>query len=320
MLEGYLIYYIITNGNFKIEKSDFINISKIATFIMLTLSAEIIFKYFHYGFANVFSPDGSSKYMVDIGWGYSNLIAVIFLFSIPVALYKYLDKSHYYIGYLFLDLLNLLGLFLTQSRGAYLGAFLSIILFIIFYVRFDFIKKYGSIIALLLIGTFIIPQTREIILHILQKFVNPETFFNVRTDTERIAVLEVGIRKFFDNPIFGTGLKSSRYYIAEIGRERYHYHNFLLQIISTLGVVGFILFIGVVKRVVKVLNKRKEPFIMCITFALVGSLTHQMVDISFDYYYFGLYFYTLIGIVEIYRHHLKDDSVKLKVYNLNDNK
>ncbi len=143
LLEGYEIYYIITNGRFKIAKENFLAISKIATYVMLTLSLEIFYTYYINGFEKVLN----SKLMVDLGWGVSNFISVIFVLLLPIALFKYLDKKYWFIFYFLLDLINLLGLTLTLSRGAIVGAFFSLVLFIVFFVRKHFIQQGMEVFA-----------------------------------------------------------------------------------------------------------------------------------------------------------------------------
>src|SRR5690554_2081255 len=112
MLEGYAVYFILTNSNFKITEKNFIDISKIASYIMLTLSLELFYIYYYHGFTKTIN----SKKLIDLGWSYSNLIAVIFVLLLPIALYKYLNKNNKYYVYFFLDLINIVGLVLTMSR------------------------------------------------------------------------------------------------------------------------------------------------------------------------------------------------------------
>ncbi len=96
------------------------------------------------------------------------------------------------------------------------------------------------------------------------------------------------------------------------GRLNSHYHNFILQIAATLGIVGLLLFLWIVLKWIKILWKPKDVFVVCASISIIGALTHQMVDVSFDLFYFGLIFYSIIGIVEIYRVNLKDDPLNLK--------
>ncbi|QVK17113.1 O-antigen ligase family protein [Mycoplasmatota bacterium] len=307
VIEGYAIYYIITNGRFKVKKHHLLDISKIATFIMLTLSAEIFYNYHIYGFEKVIH----SKNLVDLGFSYSNFIAVIFVLLIPIALYKYLDKKHYYIGYFLLDLLNIFGLLLTLSRGAILGFAFSLLLFILLLVRKRFLLRFGTIIAGICI---IIYKNERFNLYfnlVKDKYLTKE-FVN---DNGRFSLYELGWNRFLENKWFGDGIKSSKYMINHyLGTTSGHYHNFIIQIGATLGIVGLILFLIVVLRWLRVLFKPRDTFVLCSTISIIGALSHQQVDVSFDYFYFGLIFYSILGIVEIYRHSIKDDLLNLKIY------
>ncbi len=302
ILEGFLVYFIITNKPICVSKCDFITISKISSFIMLTLTLEIIAIYSRVGLMNILE----NKNLLNLGWGISNLIAVIYVFLIPIALYKYLNLKKFYLFYLILDLLNILGLFLTLSRGAYLGVFISVCLFSIFYVRKKIIIKYGGIIILLAIVLIIYKNT---LYTLLTKHIAYNNFFY---GSSRGAIYHLGWQSFLSHPIFGRGIKSSEYMINTYLKEPYaHYHNFLLQIAATLGIVGLILFSYIIYNWVKILNKPNNPFIMCVLFSIIGSLTHQLVDVSFDLFFFGAFFYMQIGLVEIIRNQDRDDALKI---------
>ncbi len=121
--------------------------------------------------------------------------------------------------------------------------------------------------------------------------------------------------RFIHHPIFGDGIKSSKYMIAHYLEGGYvsHYHNFILQIAATLGVVGLLLFSMIVLKWIKILWKPKDVFVICAMVSIIGGLTHQMLDVSFDLFYFGLIFYTILGVVEIYRVNLKEDSLEMKI-------
>ena len=305
MLEGYLVYYLLTNGFFKIEKTDLKKISVIATFIMITLSCEILYVYFDHGFLNVFFD----KSLVNISWGYSNFIAVIYVILIPISLYKYLDKTKYYPHYFFLDIINIFGLILTQSRGAYVGTFVSLLLFFIFFLRKDFFIKYLTLIIVPFI--LFITIFNQYFLRIFAVF--KERYFTEKMldGSGRLPLYKLAFDTFLDKMIFGNGLKSSKYMIKQyLGGWVAHYHNFILQIASTLGIVGLILFSFIVIRWIKVLYKPKDKFIVCGALSIIGALVHQLFDVSFDLFYFGVFFYGVIAIVEIYRNNLLDDEVK----------
>lgn len=308
ILEGYMVYYILINGFFKIKKEHLINISKIATYIMITLSIELIYIYFKFGFEKVLFR----KRLVNLDWGYSNFIVVIFVILIPIALYKYLDKKNYYFLYFILDIINLFCLFLTQSRGAYVGILFALLIFSIFYVRKQFILRYGSIIIVpsILFITVFNKYFLKFYHLIKDRFFTDKIF----DDTNRFPLYDLALKAFKDKIVFGNGLKSSKYFISHFleGRDNSHYHNFILQIAATLGIVGLILFSFIVIRWIKVLFKPKDKFVVCGAISIIGALTHQLVDVSFDLFYFGVFFYGVIATVEIYRNNIKDDKVQLK--------
>ncbi|QVK17134.1 O-antigen ligase family protein [Mycoplasmatota bacterium] len=238
----------------------------------------------------------------------SNILASIYVLLIPIALYKYINKKRAFFIYLLIDILNFLGLLMTLSRGAYLGVFISILLFSIVFLRKKRVLRYGGL--LLLISTPILLYKNKFY-SIILKYLKGRNFFN---DRSRHQIYALGWEKFKQGPIFGQGIKSSEYMINHYLHRPYaHYHNFLLQIAATLGIVGLILFTVIVYHWVKILNKRNNSLILCIVCSIIGVLTHQLFDVSFDLFFFGVYFYTLIGVVEIYRQGDEDDCLKMKI-------
>ncbi len=306
MIEGYMIYFIIINSGIKIVKKHLFDLSKVATYLMLTLSFEIFYNYYLHGFEKVIH----SKNLVHLGWDYSNFIAVIFVLLIPIALYKYLDHEKYHIAYFLIDLLNLLGLLLTLSRGAILGVFVSLFIFIILFVRKRFLFRYGSIVGII---AFIIYKHEKFGYYfslIKDKYLNREFL----DDHGRFPLYKLAFERFKENILFGDGIKSSRYMITHfLERSSVHYHNFILQIVATLGIIGLILFLFIVLKWVKVLYKPFDSYVLCSALAIIAGLTHQFVDVSFDLFYFGFIFYGIIAVVEVYRHHIDDDQIKLKI-------
>jgi O-antigen ligase len=310
MLEGYLIYYLLTNAGFRINKDDLLTISKVATYIMLTLTLELFYIYYLHGFQATINR----KQLINLGWGYSNLIAIVFVLLLPLALYKYLNKNKYYLGYFMLDIVNIFGLVLTMSRGAFLGVAISLGIFTVLYVRKRLLVKYGGILGMgIALGTFLLwlfqkPLFNKLISTFKTLFTSKEIF----DDPNRSPLYKVAIKTFLDKPIFGNGLKSSKYliYYHLDGRQNVHFHNFILQIAATLGVIGLIILSFLIVRWVKVLYKPKDTFVVCSALSIIGALTHQLLDSSFDLFYFGVFFYGIFAIVEIYRHYLSDDKVK----------
>ncbi len=292
VLEGYLVYFIITN-RLKTNVS-FQTVSKIASYILLTLTLEIIYFYIRVGPINMIE----NKNLLHLGWGMSNIIATIYVFLIPLAMYKYTKyKSAWYS---FLDFFNFIGLLLTLSRGAYLGVFISINLFIFYFVRKKWVWRYC---VLLLLSSSVLLVKYKL-----------NTIFNLFINSRnRDKLYLIGWNSFKSHLLFGQGIKSSEYVIFEqIGKQYMHYHHFVLQIAATLGILGLVILFWMMIQWFVILDKN-TPFIRCVSFSIIGSILHQSVDVSFDLYFFGVYFYLLMGVVEVYRHYNKDDSLKMKV-------
>ncbi len=306
ILEGYMMYYIVTNSKISIKKEQFIKISKSASLILITLSFELIMMYFETGLENILSD----KSNITLGWGTSNLIGAIFVLLLPVSMYKYLVINENKILFLTCDIISIFGLLLTLSRGAYLGFAIAFVLLLLFYVKKHLLLKYSLILGSIFASTFFLLNIFNLFDDLIIRFINRGFF----TSSNRLPLYKLAWESFLDNFLFGNGVKSSEYLIEKyLGRHEAHFHNFILQIASTLGIVGLILFSQIAYNWVKILKKPKEPYVMIVLFSIVGALIHQLLDVSFDLHYFGVYFYILISTVEIYRHNLENDPLKMRI-------
>jgi O-antigen ligase len=300
MLQGYMIYLILTNGHFKV---DGITISKIASFLMFTLTIQLFLLYHDLGIQAILAD----KLLIELGWGFSNLVAVVYTFGIPIAFYKYLTKN-YYPHYFILDLLNGVGLLLTLSRGAMVGVGLVMVIYLFFTFKKQFIMKYYSIVAVIIGTIYFSDSLRNVIEIGKEQFVTKE-FLN---DNARYPLYQLGWDVFKANPIFGNGVKSSQYFINTVlFRQNVYFHNFILQIAATLGLVGLALLMIVLIRIILLYLRPKDHLVLCLGLGLAASLAHQLMDISYDRFFFGLFMYSIIAITELYRHYKEDDPYQL---------
>lgn len=302
LLEGYLVYVILTNSGWKPKEEDKERVSKLATFLLLTLTMEILTLYVQHGFTETLYK----KYLVDLGWGFSNLIAVTYTFFLPVAFAKYLDRDTYRPLYYLLDVVNVCGLLLTQSRGAIVGVMVGLLLYVPLTCNRDYLKKYYPL--LLGIVTFALLFFEPYVLEVINRFIKPD----ILDDNNRFPLYELAFAKFKERPLFGYGYKSSEYFINTIlKRSNAYYHNYILQIAATLGVTGLFLQ-GILHYLWVRLFMKRDPFLFCLALGVLSALVHQLVDVSYDRFYFGLFLYFLIGMAELFRHHDGEDSWKMK--------
>ena len=296
ILEGYLVYFIITNSNLKITEEDITNYSKVASFILLTLSLEIFTIYYQNGIDTVIQD----KDLIHLGWGFSNLIAVIHVFLTPIMLMKYVEIREYK-WFIPLDVLAVISLILTLSRGAILGVIIGLLTLIV--LRRKEFLKIGIFLGITVIVSLIF-------LKIFNHALVNRLFDRLFDENGRFELYKFALENFLKRPITGHGIKSSKYLINEfLQRPSTYYHNFILQILATLGIIGFTIFLLIVRGWVKVLFT-KDSFVNYALASIIGALTHQLVDVSFDLHYFGVYFYLIIGISEIYRHYKGDNLIK----------
>lgn len=310
MLEGYLLYIILTNSKGKISINHFNLVSKIATFLMLVVTLETITIYWQNRSISLLDM----KTMLDYGWGFSNTVAVYYTFLIPVAFYKYLNKSIYLPHYFFFDILNFVGLLLTLSRGALVGVAISMIGILILCLNKFFLKRYSIYLPILAGITLSIKQLRLFIFDVFKTLFVAKDFFE---DNGRLELYQFGFKKFLEKPLFGHGMKASKFLIHDhFGYGPVNIHNFILQVALSGGIVGVIL-LGVLLYQIGKLFWCNQKEIICMGLGLIASLSHQMMDISFDILHFSMLMYSMIGIVEIYRHQKDDDPFKMQILTFN---
>ncbi|ERJ11160.1 O-antigen ligase family protein [Haloplasma contractile] len=305
ILQGYMAYLIITNSGFKPSKEHLLKVSKVASIFSFTIACQLFFVYYQNGIEKTIY----NKNLIDLGWQFSNLIAPFFILFLPIAYYKYTLRKSFYPLYFIMDILSMVGLVLTLSRGAYVGFFVTLVLIVLFIVR-DWKKMIRYIpvgIGTVILGYFI-PIANKTVTLLYERFSNNEFF----DDNNRYPLWDLATQSFLEKPLFGYGVRSSSYLITTIDRGNYYFHNFILQVAATLGILGLIFLAIILFKTMRVMLRPHDKFVLLVAAALIGSLAHQFVDVMFDYFIFGLVFYALIGLVEIYRDEDPLDAFTLK--------
>ncbi|MCR5113095.1 MAG: O-antigen ligase family protein, partial [Acholeplasmatales bacterium] len=107
--------------------------------------------------------------------------------------------------------------------------------------------------------------------------------FDRFNDTEAIfakrdEVFKIGWEQFLAHPIIGSGVYSSHYYLIDIDRVNriWHYHNHMLQMLGTCGIIGGISFtlylVFSIKRTLNCNLYSMIAFILTIYFLVHGAL------------------------------------------------
>ncbi|MDD3382111.1 MAG: O-antigen ligase [Bacilli bacterium] len=177
----------------------------------------------------------------NLGWGGFSSISTIFLVILFAIIGEYSKKS----SNIFLPILiNVFILFLMffMTRGVYI-AFLVIIIPFILHISKDFSNKN----KLIRFTTITLMTVLCIILLIGIPFgIAGSVIERLSDSTVNFANLDIafyrGMDVFMLNPIYGTGMFTSHYFLDSITSSlgnSFFYSNSIIQILSSLGLVGF---------------------------------------------------------------------------------
>ncbi len=266
--------------------------------------------YFNYNTINTTSADGfvSQKYdsfldcivdkQLSLGWGHQNHTIMLINIGFMFAIYIFMtdngkNKVFAYITMLFAILLNILVL----SDGAFLALILPVIIALVFYIKgkrnWRAERPYLiSTLAILVVGIaiFFISGAYKIVIDNIEQF-------NIGVGT-RERLYDLAISEWNNRFITGTGPKTSKYTIGVqwwyVQDSVYNYHNALLQIGSTCGLIGLITFvIYLYYALIKNLNYNMISLPIILVF--IYSLVHGMVDTL----YFNFRIMPLLSIIYV---------------------
>jgi len=116
----------------------------------------------------------------------------------------------------------------------------------------------------------------------------------------RAEVFDVAIDQFKEHLTFGTGVGSSKYYLAKYCTFDYkliNYHNVILQVLSTLGIVGMVFFVYHIFTIVYRLWRNDLYSIMMLVI-LVYMFVNGMLDTIFFNWTFMIFFFVLLYMGE----------------------
>lgn len=212
---------------------------------------------------------------LNVGWGISNNIAFVLSMLLPVLFYRVITSKLPFF-YLALACLDYFGIIFTMSRGniIFAGAFL------LFGLVFSFVKsrRKGMYLISLAISLAIVAALalafKDILIAVYEWLL--EIKFDARG---RIDLLSEGFEAFKLSPIFGIGFFHMH---AEIP---HWFHNSLVQILASTGIVGSLLFIPFFYQRYMVVAKN---FNLC-TFMMISSIVlsglYALMECNFFFVY-----------------------------------
>ena len=189
--------------------------------------------------------------------------------------------------------INMLALVLTFSRGCWLGIlFAIVILAVVIDRRFILLG-----IFLLLIAPFILPES------IINRFTSIGNMNDTST-SYRVAIWMGTIAMLKDYWLSGIGLGITSFnkvypIYAYSGTTAQHSHNLYLQIMVENGIMGLIMFIGIMyyfyKETVISICKKKNILLVSIISGMFGFLIQSMTDHTWYNYRIVLMFWMVLA-------------------------
>jgi len=243
---------------------------------------------------------------LEIGWGISNAIATVLLLTIPITGYLITTTKKnilYIIGFT----LQILTMFFTFSRGGVLILLLLIIPIIVFITIKS--KHLLSLFLKFTLMFFIVLYSFLILMEPLIEIFEPMITKGF-DDSARIALYLEAFQNFKEYPLFGTGL----FYKFEVKGKIFWYHNTILQMASSKGLVGLVAMGIHFFEKYKNTFKKSSTFSIFLLFALFMTDLHGMIDVT----YYALYYVVPLIFVLILLE--KNDQISSKQNNQANNK
>jgi O-antigen ligase len=193
-------------------------------------------------------------------------------------------------------------IFMSVSRGSYLGVSLVLTLFMYF--------RFGNRTALAIIGAMVFavgvyafgpPRVH----HTINTLVHIQNDYNLTARTGRIAIWKRGLKIVETHPL-GVGMRN--FPIAEghlvedvIGERWMDAHNALLEATAELGLLGGLIFLTLLKRGMQTANKIRRqknlPDMSTIGLSAVLALFGYFVTASFLSEAYAVILYILMAII-----------------------
>lgn len=283
----FLIYLLAIN----IYKNEMKPYSIIFILIIFSsiLSCQLIYKF-------IFNFDMSkiNKDMIELSWGGSNYLAAFIVPFIPISFGFAIDARVLLqrLIWVLCCLFMLVSLILTMSKGAALSLIIVLMLIIPIFLSFKmklvyFITMVTSIIFLIYFIPVVVPREfLELNKSLIEyRISNPD---NVRSE-----IIKYAWEDFLDNPLVGIGPFKTQAY-----PERYQVmpHNFVLQVMAELGLLGsipfFLIIIVFVFRSYENAKLSGTASNYGVFAGLIVTLLHGMTELTFQ----GIQYMVIYGL------------------------
>lgn len=319
-IEASLLYFIVAN-NFK----NLNDITKLLSFIVIIAAVVAII--------------GIAQHLFDFNWiaqaikpaatfGNKNMAVHFLILVMPISVSLFINSKNLKSSILFATTTGILLLYFiyADSKAGFLALLVQIVVF-----AYVLIKKKPKVLSKQKIIIILIPFMFVLLLmnytnkgfksniaNIADKFIYivKQVNFDKETQNERIPMWLNTFNMVVDNPILGVGAGNWRIhypkysnsishdYIMTESRMHKHLHNDWLEILSSLGLIGFSLLIWlitiIIKTILKILKHSKDELqflILAISLSGIGIVIDGLFTFPFKLIIAPILIMTFVGIL-----------------------
>ena len=244
-----------------------------------------------------FQVNDEPENRVHVGFFNANYYAMMLEFVILICIYKITQCAMFKhaIKYIAVILLNMMMLYLTGCRTAWVPFFVTVPLMFFMTRRYGYLGLSFGMIGGCSVLVLMFPSLFQR-MDILEDF------------SKRANIWKVAIQGICDHPLLGEGpLTYMHIYKQYQGHPTQHAHNVFLDPILSHGIIG-VLIIGVyivsnIKEVIKLYTKRLDiPLCALIVCFILTVLIHGLLDYTIFWIQTGLLFLLVLSASSIYFH------------------
>lgn len=230
---------------------------------------------------------------VHVSFFNANIYAMMIEFFIVSCLYRWIkcssiqEKTYY----VFCGTVNLIMLYLTGCRTAFIPLALVVPVFFICYGERKWILLSIGLIITGIIAVLLIPDLIP-------------RLSDVSTLESRFEIWEGALQGIAMYPFFGNGPQTyGRLYSIYDWHKAPHAHNIYIDAISSYGIIGTVLLVGYYmylgKEMIQV-RKHRALFGMMVSFVLI-YLIHGLLDCTLNALWTGMFFFIVLNTGAMYR-------------------
>ena len=231
------------------------------------------------------------KGSIILGWGVSNNIGAILAMLMPAFFYK-TTKSRLSVLYFIGGITVYFLIIMTLSRAAILFATACFVCCLAFLCIYKHKSRLiiGALTLVIFAAAFaIVAYHYESIKLALHQVISAGF-----DDSKRLEYYKDGINKFFEHPILGAGFGNSHgvnnSFVIEAPQ---YFHNTIVQVLASCGILGFIAYAYHRFETVKLLIKNRNPLSFFIAMMIGTLLLTSLLDIHM-FNIFPAFFYSVI--------------------------